>query len=192
MTHSMSSQIAFQARDMEAAVSHAQQALLVEPDFWIAYRQLGQAFQQLGRTDQGLEALAEASRLSKGNTKPISITGYTLATIGCTSEARDVLSSLERISQERYVPPYARALVYVGLNDDERVFKWLDEALAVRDVHLIYLPVDPKWDRLRQEPRFIDPLKRCAFVSRSERRPAVVSVVPVRDRNSGSFLSRDS
>ena len=102
LTHSMSSQIAFSARDLEAAVSHAREALLAEPDFWVAYWQLGQAYQQMGRTDQALEALAEASRLSNGNSKPVSVSAYTLATSGRAREARAVLTALEQ--------PVARAL----------------------------------------------------------------------------------
>ena len=163
LSHSMSSQIAFSARDLEAAVLHAREALLAEPDFWVAYWQLGQACQQMGRTDQALETLAEASRLSNGNSKPMSLSAYTLATSGRVGEARDMLTALEQLAQRRYVPPYAIALVYAGLNDDLRVFQWLENALAVRDVHLIYVLVDPKWDPFRKDARFQELLRRCAF-----------------------------
>ena len=138
-------------------------ALRAEPDYWVAYWQLGQACQQLGQTDQALAALAEASRLSNGNSKPVSLSAYTLATSGRVSEARDVLTALEQHSLQRYVPPCAIALVYAGLNDDKSVFEWLEKALAVRDVHLIYVLVDPKWDPFRQDGRFQDLLRRCGF-----------------------------
>ena len=36
------------------------------------------------------------------------------------------------------------------------VFEWLNNALFCRDVHLIYLPVDPKRDSFRQEEPFHD------------------------------------
>jgi Flp pilus assembly protein TadD len=163
LSHSMSSQIAFSARDLEAAVRHAREALLAEPDYWIAHWQLGQAYQQMGRIDRALETLAEASRLSNGNSKPVSLSAYTLATSGRVGEARVTLTALERLSQQRYVPPCAIALVYAGLNDDGGVFEWLEKALAVRDVHLIYVLVDPKWDLFRQDGRFRDLLRRCGF-----------------------------
>jgi TolB-like protein/Flp pilus assembly protein TadD len=166
LSHSMSSQIAFSARNLKAAAGHAREALLTEPDFWVAYWQLGQAYQQMGRTDQALEAFAEASRLSNGNSKPISVSAYTLAITGHVSEARDALTALEQRSRGRYVPPYAIALVYAGLNDDRRVFEWLDNALAVRDVHLIYVLVDPKWDPFRKDERFQALLRRCGFTEK--------------------------
>jgi hypothetical protein len=113
--------------------------------------------------DDALEALAEASRLSNGNSKPVSVSAYTLATRGHVSEARAVLADLERLSQGRYVPPCAIALVYAGLNDEDSVFEWLDKALAVRDVHFMYVLVDPKWDPFRQDTRFHELLQRAAL-----------------------------
>ena len=129
----------------------------------MAYFQLGQAYQQMGRNEPALKALADASRLSNGNSKPVSVAAYAQARIGRHNEALVALAGLQRRSQEHYVPPYALALVYAGLNEDARVFEWLNNALSCRDVHLIYLPVDPKWDSFRQEERFQDILRRCDF-----------------------------
>ena len=154
LTHTMSSQIAFSARDPEGAARHARQALLAEPDYWVAHWQLGQACEQMGRIEEALEALAEASRLSNGNSKPVSVSAYTLARNGRAGEARDVLATLEQSSRQRYVPPYAIALVRAGLNDRAGMFRWLSRASAVRDVHLIYVLVDPKWDPFRHDERF--------------------------------------
>ena len=74
-----------------------------------------------------------------------------------------MLAMLEAQSRTRYVPPFAMALVHAGLGDHDAVFEWLDRALDVRDVHLIYLPVDPKWDPYRSDPRFEALLMRCGF-----------------------------
>jgi hypothetical protein len=55
------------------------------------------------------------------------------------------------------------ALVHAGLGEGEAVMDWLTKAYDVRDVHLIYLPVDPKWDPYRGDPRFRALLARCGF-----------------------------
>jgi hypothetical protein len=67
------------------------------------------------------------------------------------------------VAQDRYVPPYAVALVYAGLGKSDAVFEWLDRAYSSRDVHLIFLPVDAKWDDYRQDSRFVTLLSRCGF-----------------------------
>jgi len=64
-----------------------------------------------------------------------------------------------------YVSMYAIALVQAGLGDRDALFKSLDAAYAARDVHLIFLPVDPKWDPYRPDPRFSALLERCGFMT---------------------------
>jgi TolB-like protein/tetratricopeptide (TPR) repeat protein len=163
LAHGMSAQIAFSARDFEAAARHARDALLAEPEFWVAYWQLGQAYQQLGRIDDALRALGEAARLSNNNSKPMSMTAYTLATSGRVEDARAVLASLEELADQRYVPPAALALAYAGMRDDERMFACLEQALVVRDAHLVYLLVDPKWDPYRADARLQDIFRRAGL-----------------------------
>ena len=163
MSHALSSQVAFQAREYSAAVDHARRTTLIDSELWIGYMELGQAYQQMGKADLAMEALTDAGRLSGGNSKTISLRGYLLAQMGRANEAREVLRRLEILSCQRYVPPYAMALVHAGLGDPEAVFEWLDKALAARDVHVIFLPVDPKWDAYRADPRFEGLLSRCGF-----------------------------
>ena len=57
-----------------------------------------------------------------------------------------MLRTLEGRSKEHHIPPYAFALVHAGLGNREGVFEWLGRAHAGRDVHLILLSVDAKWD----------------------------------------------
>jgi len=99
----------------------------------------------------------------KNEHEAVSLMGYLLAKIGRADEAREVLKTLEGISRDRYVPPYAMALVYAGLDQRDALFEWLDKAYDARDVHLIFLPVDPKWDGYRSDPRFAALLTCCRF-----------------------------
>jgi hypothetical protein len=78
-------------------------------------------------------------------------------------EARAVLDAREAIAAERYLPAYAMALVYAGLKDTERALECLDRAYTERDVHLIFLVVDPKWEPCAADPRFQRLIDRCGF-----------------------------
>lgn len=163
MSHAISSQVAYQAHDYQSAVEYARQAITIDPDFWVGHIMLGQAYEGLGRTAEALEEFTTAAKFSGQNSKALSFRGYLLAKMGRTNEARDLLRTLAA-SQGRYVPPYAFALVYAGLGDRDAVFASLEKAFAVHDVHLIYLPVDPKWDRYRDDPRFKAQVDRCNFM----------------------------
>ncbi|MFN2447082.1 MAG: tetratricopeptide repeat protein, partial [Vicinamibacterales bacterium] len=165
LSYALSSQVAFQARDYAGALQHANRAIALDQEFWIGHQMRGQALEQLGDHDLALKALATAARLSGQNSKPISLTGYILGRSGRTAEARDLLGAMEMASRQRYVPPYALALVHAGLGDADAAFEWLDRAYAARDVHLMFLTVDVKWDRYRTDPRFGDLLARCGFTT---------------------------
>jgi len=161
--HAMASQVAFQAGDLAAARQRARRTIAIDPEFWVGYMMLGQACAELGDREIALDALATAARLSDGNSKPVGLRGYILGSCGHADAAREVLSMLEDLSRIRFVPPFAMALVWSGLGDEQRVFEWLDRACDVRDVHLAFLTVDPKWDRYRSHPVFVSLLERCDF-----------------------------
>ena len=165
LSYALSSQVAFQARDYTGALQHANRAIALDQEFWIGHQMRGQALEQLGDDDRALTALATAARLSGQNSKALSLTGYILGRSGRTAEARDLLGALELASGQRYVPPYALALVHAGVGDADAAFEWLDRAYAARDVHLMFLTVDVKWDRYRTDPRFGDLLARCGFTT---------------------------
>lgn len=163
MTHALSSQVALQARDYQAALDHASQAFALDQGFWIGHMMRAQALERSGQLDAALDALAVADRFSGGNSKAPSLTGYVLAKAGRRDEARKVLATLETLSRQRYVPPYALALVHAGLGETDAVFEWLDRAFDAHDAHLMFLTVDPKWDPYRSDPRFEALLTRCGF-----------------------------
>jgi TolB-like protein/Flp pilus assembly protein TadD len=161
--HALSGQGAFFARDYAAAVQFSRQATAVDPEFWVGYYQLAQSCEQLGEYDLALEALNQAGRFSGGNSKVISLRGYVLTRQGRTDAAREVLRTLEAVSRERYVPPYATALVHAGIGERDLALNWLERAYDAHDVHLILLPADPKWDSFREDARFRALVFRCGF-----------------------------
>lgn len=112
-----------------------------------------------------LEALADAARLSHNNTKTIALRGYVFAQTGRVAEAREILQVLEALSRERFLAPYCIALVHLGLEEYEPALDALERGYAARDTHLIFLPIDAKWDTLRHHERFRALLRRCGFAT---------------------------
>ena len=89
--------------------------------------------------------------------------GHVLAKLGRAAEARDILRTLESLSRERYVPPFAIALVQAGLGERDAALASLDRAYEARAIHLVFLPVDSRWDAYRTDPRFRALVERCGF-----------------------------
>jgi hypothetical protein len=71
-----------------------------------------------------------------------------------SSQAESVIAWLKKESALRYVNPFAIALIYVGLGQNDEGFAWLDTAFRERSDMLVYLRVDPRLDSIRPDPRF--------------------------------------
>ncbi|MEZ5294030.1 MAG: winged helix-turn-helix domain-containing protein [Vicinamibacterales bacterium] len=168
LVFALSSQVAFQGRDYQGALELADRAIALDGEFWIGRMMRGQALERLGQADAALEALTAAERFSGRNSKPLSLRAYILARTGHADQAEAMLDALAAASGERYVPPYAMALINAGLDRRDEVMRWLARAIDTTDAHIIYLAVDPKWDPYRTDPRFMALVDRCRF----DRRPA--------------------
>jgi tetratricopeptide (TPR) repeat protein len=157
--HMVSAQVAYNSREFAAAERHARQSIAIDPNFWAAYVNLGQALAEQRRLEEALAAVSEAHRLS-GNAKGLR-RGYVLALMGRRAEALQVLRDLEQTPQ--LTAPYEIAVVHAGLGDAQGVFEAIEKAYPVRDVNLVFLPVDPKLDPVRSDPRLQALLDRCGF-----------------------------
>ncbi|MEJ7713595.1 MAG: tetratricopeptide repeat protein [Pyrinomonadaceae bacterium] len=149
----------FLAQRYPQAIDQLHRTLELNPNFWVAQLQLGRSYERVGRYEEALEALRRA-RESGGTTEALSLSGYTYAVSGRREEAERTLRELRAISEQRYVPPYNVALVHYGLGNSDETLRWLERACEERDVHMVLLGVDPKWDALRDKPRFINLLAR--------------------------------
>ena len=86
-----------------------------------------------------------------------------LAVLGRVDEATELLQGLEQ--DERYVRPEFMAAAYGALGDLDRSFAVLEGALAVRSAGLIYLHVDPSYEPLRGDPRYVSLIERIGLIT---------------------------
>ena len=86
--------------------------------------------------------------------------GYILARAGRTREAQAIIEDLHRLAMPRSPSPFLVALVYTGLEDNDRAFEWLTKAADARAWEMPALKASPIFDRLRTDSRFQAVLNR--------------------------------
>ena len=58
---------------------------------------------------------------------------------------------------------YWIAMIYVGLDEKDEAFAWLEKAYQERSWWLLWVKMNPMVVRLRSDPRFIDLIRRIGF-----------------------------
>ena len=86
--------------------------------------------------------------------------GYCHAVSGQPAKAQACLDALTELARHRYVPPVNIAVVYTGLGAKDQAFGWLDKACDDHSQWLSEIRVDPVFDPLRADQRFVTLLKR--------------------------------
>jgi len=111
-----------------------------------------------------VEAIRESDeerRLTGVNDIPFG--AYALAKSGWAAEAESQLNELLELSKTRFVPPYNIALIYNALGKTDESFTWLERGFSEHDPKMTFLKVEPKWNNLRDDPRFVDIITRMNF-----------------------------
>src|SRR5687767_6404160 len=86
----------------------------------------------------------------------LAMLGHTHAIAGNRTEAENILGVLSAEAQHRYISPYDRAVIHAGLGDVPQALSELEAAFEDRSAWMVFLPVDPRLDPLREEPAFRD------------------------------------
>jgi len=153
------------AREYKAAQQQALKTLQMEPNFGPAHYVLALAYERMGRAKEAIAAFERTRSISGSNPPTIAGLGHSLGVTGQKAGPRVLLKELHAISKYHYVSPYCFALVHAGLGEKDQAFQWLEEAVVIHDVWLVWLKTEPRLDNLRSDPRFQHLLGRVGFAA---------------------------
>ena len=153
------------ARRYDLAIEQSWKTVDLDSNFAAAHLILGESYVQQGKHKQGLYELQKAASLSGDSPLYMAQVGVSQALAGDKSEALRTIRELQDISSKRYVSPYGIAQIYAALNDKPQTYQWLEAAYRERAVWMSYLAVDPVFDSIRSEERFLDLLRRVGLLA---------------------------
>jgi DNA-binding winged helix-turn-helix (wHTH) protein len=152
--------ILYLARDFQGAIEQSWKALILEPKFAAAQHTLGLAYEQTGMMDEAITEFQNARSCSGHNPAAIAALGHAYSLAGEPREARRTLEELNEMSQRRYVSPYWKSVVCVGIGAHDLALQLLNECWKQHDIWLILLRVDPRFDPIRDNAHFHRLLKQ--------------------------------
>lgn len=161
--NALEGQFLFFAGKPDEALDRLNKTIDLDANFWLTHLIISRVYLEKGMYPEAVAAAAKAKELSIVNSEAIALIGYSQAKTGETEKARAVLDELQKLSKTRYIPPYNFAIVYNALGESDKALDYLEKGFAEKDVRMVFLEVEPKWNNLRREPRFIDLMRQMNF-----------------------------
>jgi adenylate cyclase len=141
------------ARRYDEAIPACQQALEIDPNFYFASWCLGIAYWQKGLLKEGVAAYERGAALEPGDLRLKADLAIVCADAGDKARAQQILEEFEAKARREYVPA-------IVLDD---TFAWLDKMYEEHNPELTFMNVQPRYDRLRGDPRWHELMRKIGF-----------------------------
>lgn len=160
--HAWYGSVFYFARQFDKAIVNMDKSLALDPNYPFARYFKGMCFIAQGKYSEAITEEKLADNLFAAPWSHARL-AYAYARAGKKQEALSILDSLKKESEKVYVASDVVASVYVALGDKEHAFEYLDKAAIERAGWMVFLNVDPIWDPIRTDPRFIAILHKMGF-----------------------------
>jgi TolB-like protein/tetratricopeptide (TPR) repeat protein/predicted Ser/Thr protein kinase len=150
----------YYARQYPQAIEQCQKTIAMDAAAPAAHVFLGRAYLEKPSYPEAIAEFQKALQLSDGDTNELAALGLAMAASHQPPAARRILDQLKERSKQTYVQPMWLAVICLALGDKDQAFDWMQKAYDDHSAWLVYLKVDPLFDSVRQDGRFIELLHR--------------------------------
>ncbi|MCG3159883.1 MAG: Serine/threonine-protein kinase PknD [Acidobacteria bacterium] len=120
----------------------------------MAHNALGRVLIQKKQYQEALTEFRQAAAIDREDSN-LAWLAYGETMLGRKSEAKKILRELIEKSRSQRVSPSVISRIYLGLGDNEQALEWARKAYEEHSDHVLRLGVDPIYDPLRNDARFI-------------------------------------
>jgi TolB-like protein/Flp pilus assembly protein TadD len=152
------------ARKYDLAIVQYEKALVLHPDDSTLLYHLGWAYVYARAYDKGIEAIGKSLAIEGGDPRLSPDLAYVDALTGRKDEARRILERVLELSRKFHISPGLIAMMYIALDEHKQALTWLETAYRQHSPMMIWLKADPRFDPIRQEPRFEELMRRVGLV----------------------------
>ena len=150
----------YNARHYDEAVRELRSLLAINPDNTQALMMLGLTLVETGRFDEAIQALELGVSRSHRSPMMLGALAGVYGRAGHRAQAGRIVDELIALRKASYVTAGAFVFAYMGLGEYEQAFAWLERGYAERTSIMKFIKVNPIYDPVRTDPRFIDLVRR--------------------------------
>jgi TolB-like protein/Tfp pilus assembly protein PilF len=151
--------ILYYSRQYDRAIEQFRAVLDMDPGFSRA-GMMTQAYVEKGLFKDALAFIESRRRLADDGPWTWATLAYVYGRAGQPVQAHRALVKLEELNRHQQLDPGPFLGAYLGMGDKELAFAWLEKAYLQHSNVLAALKVEPCYDFLRGDPRFLDLMRR--------------------------------
>ena len=147
-------------KQYDDAIKTALTTLELDPGFVPVHRLLSLIYTGKGMYEEAIRENKRWGELTGNKVKTDVSLAHILASAGRRDEAKKIIEDTgveNMLSSNDY---RGVALVYTALEDKEAAFEWLEKSFEKHEESLCSIGIDPKFDFIRNEPRFRELIKK--------------------------------
>lgn len=148
------------ARQYDQSIAQGRKTLELDPNFVYTSWVIAQAYAQTGRHQESMAELTRARTIDANWSYLVSELGYAYAASGQRVEAQKIVRQLEERAAHEYIDAMLIAYIHVALGQKDEAFVWFEKGYHERSGVMPWLKCEPKWDPIRDDPRFANLLPR--------------------------------
>lgn len=141
------------AGHIEPAIRAARESLQISPGFESGHEDLMIYLERQGKQEPAMQN-AVALLHARGQHELAEQVHSAYRQSGYQAAVRTWFEAEDHRASQIYVSPLRLAILAMRAGNMDKAFSWLDKAVEERNAGLVYLGIDPKYDRLRADPRF--------------------------------------
>jgi TolB-like protein/DNA-binding winged helix-turn-helix (wHTH) protein/Tfp pilus assembly protein PilF len=153
----------YHARRYDEAARELRMALALDPNHRPSLWYLGFVLIEQHQFEEAIQVLEQAALQSERNPAELGVLARAYARAGRRGDALRIVDELTRRRRGGYVSPAPLVHAYVGLEDHNKAFIWLERAFQEHANLIRYLRTHPAFDPLRSDQRFSSLLRRAGL-----------------------------
>ena len=150
-------------RKNESLKKLMQETITRDPTVPWGYDWLGMAHIELKEYDESISIYQKAFLLSDGLVEVGGGLGHALGLAGAYDIAKTMADYYSEAAKTTYLPPVQRAFIHIGIGEVDQATRLLQQAYSERSWFLIFMQVEPWYDPLRDDPRFLQLVEDMQF-----------------------------
>jgi TolB-like protein/Flp pilus assembly protein TadD len=146
--------VLFYGRQYDAALGQLAKLQEMEGDFPPIYWTRAHVYEAIGKEDEACQNMLKTFDLGSGHVPWFAELEKVRVRSGWRAAWEQWIQGMLDPKNPGYIQPYYLVEPYVDLGSDEEAITWLGRAAEAHDVEIVFIKVDPRFDRLRANPRF--------------------------------------